>query len=163
MGVTTFTHDELCAFGVRWLKNTGKCSWVVREPVWHGPFRAEQPDVFGVRFHGGVQTVLIECKATRADFLSDAQKPFRYYSHNGLGMYRYYLTPKNLIWPAQLPENWGLLEVTNKTCRKVVEAKKQPCDQNKESYFAWSLLAKLERRAPRLDEFNKLPPWIEEP
>jgi len=47
---------------------------------------------------------MIECKATRSDFLSDKTKPFRKKPERGVGNYRYYMTPPNLISADDLPE-----------------------------------------------------------
>ncbi len=92
----------------------------------------EIPDAIGW-LRSGV-SLLIECKASRADFLSDAVKPSRRSSKasvsggpepsnaeppikpprktEGLGAYRFYLAPSGLLHPDELPEGWGLLELT---------------------------------------------------
>lgn len=61
------------------------------------------PDVIGWR--GGV-SCLIECKASRADFFADAKKPQRS-NGTGMGEYRYFFTPKELIARDELPSDWG--------------------------------------------------------
>ena len=69
---------------------------------------AELPDVagFGMR-----SSTVIECKVTRADFLKDAKKSFRLNPNSGMGDYRYYCCPKDLIKPEELPYGWGLLYI----------------------------------------------------
>jgi hypothetical protein len=58
-----------------------------------------------------VRTVVVEAKATLADFYADRRKPFRLAPEEGMGSERYYLCPEGLIDPAKhtLPEGWGLL------------------------------------------------------
>jgi hypothetical protein len=55
---------------------------------------------------------MIECKASRGDFLSDGKKIFRKSPHMGMGDFRFYLCPKGLILPEDLPEKWGLVWVS---------------------------------------------------
>ncbi|MGX9960667.1 hypothetical protein ACW0US_18115 [Xanthomonas euvesicatoria] len=102
------THDELVQTGRRWLKANG-CRAIL-----HEPFRAgepEQPDVIGWR--DGV-SILIEAKASRSDFLADAKKPWRITPERGMGDWRFYIAPAGLIDPAELPDGWGLLEVSGR-------------------------------------------------
>lgn len=102
------SHDDLCLLGERFLKNNGF------GVVFHDRFKAaipEQPDCLG--FRNGV-SCLIECKTSRADFLADRKKWFRQDPTMGMGDWRFMLTPKGLIKPEELPENWGLLETTGK-------------------------------------------------
>lgn len=79
-------------------------------------------------------SLLVECKASRTDFLSDAVKPSRENTGGenpgkagelpsskravkpprktaGLGAYRFYMAPTSLLAPEELPEGWGLLEL----------------------------------------------------
>jgi hypothetical protein len=156
------SHDDLCALAVRWLRNTGRCSWVVREPTWHSGGATEQPDAFG--WSSPNQTVLVECKATRSDFLADKSKWFRRYPAWGIGRFRYYLAPAGVIRPDDLPPRWGLIVASGDRCRRQVKAAGQLVwGQDMEARFCWALLAKLERRAPRLQPDGKLPPWVDEP
>lgn len=69
---------------------------------------SELPDV--IAFKGSISTV-IECKVSRSDFQKDKYKPFRINSAQGMGDYRYYCAPKDLIKPEELPQGWGLLEI----------------------------------------------------
>ncbi len=107
-------HTLLCHRAEDWL-NKINCKVVIRDP-----FRSstrEQPDAIGWR--DGV-SILIECKASRADFLSDKNKPFRSDPDLGMGDWRFYLCPKDVIKPEDLPTGWGLLYATDKTIKKVV-------------------------------------------
>lgn len=112
--MTGITHENLVKHGLAWLKRR-KCVLILTEMV--GGAR-ESPDVFGVNSNG--TTVLIECKATRSDFLSDAKKIVRQRPNMGIGMERFYLAPKGLLNPDELPAGWGLLESDGKkaVCRK---------------------------------------------
>src|SRR5664279_4532997 len=55
----------------------------------------ENPDVIG--WVPGADSVLIECKLTRADFLRDATKAVRRNPRAGMGQRRYYLCPPDVI------------------------------------------------------------------
>jgi len=107
------THAELVARAAAWLKV--RCNIVITEIVGGN----EEPDAIGWK---SGQPILIECKATRADFRLDAKKWFRHKPENGLGRYRYYMTLPGLIKPEELPDKWGLLEVKNKRIFKTVES-----------------------------------------
>jgi len=114
--VKDLTHDDLVAIAAQWLQRN-RCPVVITELVSSG----EIPDAFGY-CHTGL-TTLIECKASRSDFLSDHKKTFRRYADQGLGRYRYYLAPKGVIDPTDLPERWGLITVNeNRRTRRVVHA-----------------------------------------
>jgi len=52
---------------------------------------SEQPDVIGWKSHGS--SLLIECKASRSDFLRDKKKSWRRHAEEGMGYERYYAVP----------------------------------------------------------------------
>lgn len=97
------THDELISKAYRWLLGTMKCMFVLSE-IESG--FGERPDAIGFKWQG---SYLVECKANRADFLSDKKKHFRKDPGKGLGDYRFYMCPKGMIQPEELPGHWGLL------------------------------------------------------
>lgn len=97
------THTELVDIGHRWLKQ--RCTICFTELV---TYAEEIPDVIGWK---GPNSILIECKVSRRDFLSDKKKLSRHRYGNGLGRVRYYLCPENVIQVEDLPEGWGLLWV----------------------------------------------------
>jgi len=77
----------------------------------------ENPDAMG--FGGGrALSVLIECKASRADFLADKKKLFRRVPEQGMGSRRYFMAPVGMLEPAEIPAGWGLLEVYEKTPKR---------------------------------------------
>jgi len=113
------THAELCKVGARWLLNYKgyqfRCNYVVTEFV---SFCHETPDVFG--FKGGSQTILLEVKVSRSDFLADKKKRHRS-EGMGVGQFRYYLCPFDLIRLSELPKGWGLLFCDNNGKIEVVK------------------------------------------
>lgn len=118
------THDELVHRAARWLRNSAvvfagyerpdgrparvraRCSIVLAEPR---SSSSEIPDAIGW-FCGGRFSVLIEAKSTLSNFLADRSKRFRRHPEQGMGRYRYYLTPPGLVHEKDLPDAWGLLE-----------------------------------------------------
>ena len=101
------THDDLVESAARWLRKE-HCI-VITEMAGGGDNITEKPDAIGWRM--GSKTTLIECKASRSDFLSDKKKPSR--QSLGMGTLKYYLAPKGIINSSELPEKWGLLEYQN--------------------------------------------------
>jgi hypothetical protein len=127
------THDELVSAGRRWLcRNHAVVATEVMAT-------AESPDVIGWTYQGC--STLIECKATRADFKTDAQKHFRQFPGCGMGSFRYYLTPPGLIYIDDLPPCWGLITTkTGKTINVIREAQPQERDNSQENQVLISLL-----------------------
>lgn len=131
--MTTYAdHDELVRIAERWLtRDSAPSDSILRGLLGHemgeripydsrAAFRAcsfamveapgtgEEPDAIG--FFGGHWTQVVECKASRADFMADRKKFHRRHGASGMGYYRWFLTPKGLVRPEELPEKWGLLE-----------------------------------------------------
>lgn len=100
------THTDLVKIAETWLLRTRKCSFVFTELVCLAT--PEAPDAIGFRSR---YSILLECKISRADFLSDAKKIFRCDSALGAGVYRFYLCPEGIIKPDELPAKWGLIWV----------------------------------------------------
>ncbi|WHI46573.1 hypothetical protein [Microbulbifer sp. VAAF005] len=114
---TNHTHSSLVSMAGAWLKGKANCGAVFTELVTNVE-SGEQPDAIG--FRGGRISILIECKATRSDFLADKKKPFRKRPELGMGMYRFYLCPPGVITEKDLPEKWGLLYAVNQRSIKRV-------------------------------------------
>ncbi len=108
----SLSHADLVLRAEKWLNNAG-CKVVFREFVTRV---SEQPDAIGWR---DGRSIMIECKSTRADFLSDKKKWFRKNPENGVGDWRFYMCPPEIIKPDDLPEHWGLLWVYPKTVKRV--------------------------------------------
>ncbi len=115
------THDDLVKRAAKWLKGTRRCVLVVSDFYW---LAGECPDAMG--WAGTGESTLVECKASRSDFHADKRKPWRRRSDSGLGRSRFYMTPKGLLTPADLPEGWGLLEVCGRIVRMVKPAAMLP-------------------------------------
>lgn len=103
-----FTHSELVKIAYRWVLKNGSCGVAFRELVCTA--NGEIPDVIGF---GSSHSVLIECKATRSDFLADKKKSFRINPSIGMGKIRYFCCPKDLIKVDELPDGWGLIYVND--------------------------------------------------
>ena len=73
----------------------------------------ESPDIIALskKFRLKEPSVVVECKATRADFLKDRKKPFRIYPDKGMGMFRAYVTNPGIAMEGEVPEGWLLYEV----------------------------------------------------
>lgn len=116
------THSDLVEAGRKWL--------AARSPVVITEVRAaaEIPDVLGFnctlrsKDFRGYGSVVIECKATRADYLSDRKKLFRHCPSTGMGRFRYYLTPRGMVTPDELPAGWGMLETQGVRVKMIREA-----------------------------------------
>lgn len=99
------THAQLVKIAARWLRTTRRCPVVLTDAGgWH-----EIPDAIGFR-SGGLDTLVVECKASRADFLRDQKKWHRRHGL-GLGQRRVYLAPAGMVRPDEVPPGWGLAEV----------------------------------------------------
>jgi hypothetical protein len=104
------THQELVFLSAKWLERDHQCPLVFQEVK---TVAGEIPDVIG--FFDGGDSVLIECKISRADLASDKHKSYRFYPEDGMGDYRFIATTSDVwgYYGAKLPENWGLLIVSN--------------------------------------------------
>lgn len=112
------THDELVTRGYKWLLGTAGCGFALTDGM--KSTTHEEPDVIGWR--DGV-SVLVECKASRSDFLADKNKWHRQDPELGMGGHRYYLCPPGVIQPEDLPERWRLLWAYPGMVKRVVDAK----------------------------------------
>ena len=99
------THAELVSLAIRYLDAKG-FKVILAEPG----FRKERPDAIG--FSSGF-SCLVECKASRRDFLKDRDKPFRKDPAKGVGTVRIYLTNPGVCTPDELPERWQLIEAVD--------------------------------------------------
>ena len=112
------THKELTELAVKWLKrsqsqNGPGCQIAVSEC--RSGWSDEIPDAIGFRATGKNDgSVIVEVKVSRSDFLVDARKAHRNGAVIGLGNWRYYLCPEDVIKPEELPEHWGLLYVNHR-------------------------------------------------
>jgi len=114
-------HKSLTALAVKWLKrpnSQGGHGCIVSASELRSGYDGEIPDAIGFRINGNtVISVVVEAKATRADFLADKHKKHRL---SGMGRYRYYICPTGLIRVDELPEKWGLIYANARGHLKVV-------------------------------------------
>jgi hypothetical protein len=113
-------HAQLVARAVEWLRCKYGCGIVLSEQYCAS---GEVPDVIG--WKGSCQSVLVECKVSRSDFLADANKPFRHKPEEGLGSRRFYMTPAGMIAHQELPKHWGLLECKGREVTMTVKPGRQ--------------------------------------
>jgi hypothetical protein len=111
------------------------CSIVVTDLVSQD---IESPDVLGWTGH---TSYLIECKVSRADFLADQKKAFR--KIGGMGDFRYYLAPKGLLSPEELPTKWGLLEMEGRCITVAKNPEQQEAHKSSEVAVMHSVLRRL--------------------
>jgi hypothetical protein len=103
------------------------------------------PDVIG---WDQTHSYLIECKASRSDFFHDAKKPQRN-AGTGMGIFRYYFTPKGLVSREEIPEGWGLIEIDGKEMVISVQAPRRELDASghmQEKRILLSLLRRVKMR-----------------
>lgn len=136
------THNELVRRATIWLKNTQRCGVVVPELV---SYANENADVIGWRKQG-MESLLVECKLTRADFLSDKNKSVRRTPERGFGDLRYYFTPAGLVRIEELPALWGLAEVHGRRVRVLRKPEAIPHDHRQGQIMMYSLLRRAERK-----------------
>lgn len=118
--MTAITHDELVRRAERWLLNSVGCTLVLTDhlPRLHG----EMPDALGFK-PLAQQTVLVEAKTNRSDYLADRNKLWRARADAGVGSWRYYLCPPEVIRPEDLPDGWRLLWCEPNRIRRIHDPK----------------------------------------
>lgn len=111
MSKTDSLHYQLCLEGAKWLKKNAEhwetpWKYIAVELVCYG---TENADVWATN---GWSSIVVEVKTSRADFKADFKKRYRQeeWRDQVPGNYRYFLAPKGLISPDDLPEGHGLLE-----------------------------------------------------
>lgn len=137
-----YTHSDLVERSRAWLSGKGY-PIIVTEISSVG----EEPDALG--FKNGRST-LIECKASRSDFLADKKKYWRKHPENALGDIRYYCAPKGLILPEEIPFGWGLLETSGSGLRvkaKPSRVSSKVCHRN-EIYILMSVIRRIGKTNP---------------
>lgn len=110
------SHAQLVERAARWLRKSLGCRVVLAEPS--GGY--EVPDAIGWR--NWQDSHVVECKASRADFLADRKKLWRLMGADALGYFRWYLAPPGIITVDDLPPRWGLLELRGDRVFKVRRA-----------------------------------------
>lgn len=104
----TLTHKDLVESAYKWVLGKS-CGFAFKELK---SFESECADVIG--FGAWNHSILIECKVSRSDFHADKKKPFRANPEKGVGIYRFYCCPKDLLKTTDMPPKWGLIYVDEK-------------------------------------------------
>jgi hypothetical protein len=134
-----FTHNELVLRACQWLRARG-CKVVMAEP---GLLHNMSPDALG--WESLKETHQIECKISRADFKADSEKRHKTWrDEHQLGLFRWFMTPRGLVQPSELPQGWGLLEVTGQKVFVVVRAAKLKHDEHTELGMLFRALSRVQ-------------------
>ena len=136
-----YTHIELVEHAARFLRRQHVL--VLTEMVGGC---GEEADAIGWNSSG--MATLIECKATRNDFLADKTKWFRRSSRDGMAAFRYYLINEGVIDIKDLPENWGLITIKKHRFRTVLKAEFQLYDTNSEIRKILSAIRRIGQTEP---------------
>ena len=136
------THDDLIQIGKKWLIKARNCQVVLSETQAQS---GEVPDIVGWR---GQLSTLIECKTSLADFRRDLQKWYRN-SGPGIGQQRYFMAPKGVIPVSEVPDGWGLLEVSGNVVKTVKKLDLLYLDEHIASAEVPMLVAALRRSQVR--------------
>lgn len=109
----------------------------------------ETPDAIGWRQTHPPASVLIECKASRADFRADQKKFFRKHDRYGIGQSRHYMAPAGILTLEDIPRRWGFLEVHG--TRIMVVRRSEPFpdyDKSQEIRLLLSCIRRIGQNAP---------------
>lgn len=109
-------HDLLVERAKSWLRKKG-CGVVLGEPFRARTTSRETPDAIG--WFSDSTCLLVECKVSRSDFFADSRKKFRTDPRLGVGQWRFYLCPSDVLQAEDMPEGWGLLWATARSVKEV--------------------------------------------
>lgn len=114
------SHKQLCFLAARFVEqHLYHCKAYPWRILIEPGFRSELPDVFAFTRYN---SVLFECKASRADFLRDKKKPFRENPQLGVGETRYYLVNEGVAAESEMPDGWYLFEAIDENTVRVPHA-----------------------------------------
>jgi hypothetical protein len=113
------THAQLVKVAEQWLRRY-RCGIVLSEQQCAS---GEMPDAIG--WKGKCRSVVVECKVSRADFLADRGKEWRKNAEVAVGCERFYLSPRSVVRPEDLPKGWGLLEYHARRITMLVKPMRQ--------------------------------------
>lgn len=118
--MSNVTHDDLVIRAEKWLITQG-CNVTMRDHCHIKAENGEMPDAIGWKQGKRKKntSILIECKVSRSDFLVDKKKKFRAEPELGIGEWRFYMCPPDVIKVEDLPDKWGLLYATDKTIQQI--------------------------------------------
>jgi hypothetical protein len=139
-------HNRLCHMAAKWLRSKKNCVFSVAEVV---ATSSEIPDAIGFK---AWDTIIVEVKVSRADFLKDKAKRVRLNPSQGMGRLRYYLCPVGMIHPDEVPEKWGLLYTDEKRISEVKQAYFQDSAKDCELNMAVSVIRRFFEGCPYIGE-----------
>lgn len=133
------THDEAVRRIARALNDRDEHPGIRRYPVVLMEMRGsmnQEPDVLG--FCSG-PSYMVECKVSRSDFTSDKRKGFRN-ADTCVGNLRSYGCPEGLIEPEELPDEMGLIYITNSGIEQIEKPERQEANYEVERSIMYSAL-----------------------
>lgn len=126
------THSRCVEIAAKWA--AGRCGVVLPEFVTIN--NREIPDVIAFKPQC---SYMIEVKVSRSDFLRDKNKVFRNNEAQGMGNYRYYACPRQLIGPLEVPDGWGLIYIyPNGKAREMMAPDRKPANLEAERTLLYS-------------------------
>ena len=129
MSVSEMTHDDIADWCATRLKGLGyRFAFSNMTSAVHG----EQPDVLGLTSYGN--SIVVEVKVSRSDFLADKKKPWRANPNMGMGQERVYLAPEGLLKLSDIPYGWQLWEIYGKNKPRLRVVKGQAKENKKNSW-----------------------------
>ncbi|GAA4391764.1 hypothetical protein [Hymenobacter koreensis] len=160
------SHDELVEIAYRWVLRQGHAGVAFKEMVCASN-GGEIPDVLAIG--GRVGSIVIECKASRSDFLADRKKFVRLYPECGMGTHRIYCAPEGLLKLEELPDKWALLSVApngkatlhfrpcpaRPSVAFINDYHAQPCNKNAERAMMYSALRRIQQMGLMPASFRK--------
>lgn len=136
-----FTHVDLVTAARRWLRSYYRCDVVLSE---RGTYLKDQPDAFGWSSSYCGKSVLVECKASRNDFIGDRVKPRTWCADRCLGDERYYFTNPGVIRSRdELPTGWGWVELRVSGPIVLVEAERRTVQMDGHKHLEFMTLLAL--------------------
>jgi len=147
------THAELVQRAKRWLLNTERCAFAFTEKM---TVVFQTPDALGFKSFG--QSIMVECKVSRSDFLVDKKKRLKEPYRDVLGRLRYYMVPDGLVKVEEVPPEWGLLYVKARQVKVIrrATARQDELVEKNERCILISMLRRVHLRG-KLDELLALP------
>ncbi|MBC3539785.1 hypothetical protein ACFSC6_21140 [Rufibacter sediminis] len=105
------THKDLVEIAYKWVLKEAGCAIAFRDFV-----SVEQselyPDVIGVGSFA--KSVSVKVDVSKPYYLKSINKEIWLNPEKGMGRFRFLCVPKDLVQPADLPANWGLIYVNDK-------------------------------------------------
>lgn len=136
----TCTHKLGVKRIAAWLSGTKRMAVVMAERVCTAT--TETPDAVAWGSRG--ESILVEVKVSRSDFLADKSKSFRRYEEQGVGVHRYFAAPAGLLKPEDMPEGWGLLAIHQYQMRELLAPLAKPTNRVAEVCMLVSAIRRLE-------------------